>query len=88
MDRATKARIDSLIFAMRGLDPGALVPVEELARKYGLDPLVVRRLAQSEGLPVGPEEPDRPPADPRRSTSVLDLEGLRAAREADSQDEG
>lgn len=83
MDRATKARIDSLVFALRARDRDELVPVEELARRYQLDPLLVHRLAQEEGLPVAELAPPDS-ADPRSPTGVIDVEELqRQAAEDD-----
>lgn len=51
MDRQTKARIDSLLYELRSWDPGAPPPwtLNELAKKFQLDPMVVKRIAEAEG---------------------------------------
>ena len=51
MDRATKAKIDSLLYELRGHDAGEPMPsAEALAKRFHLDPMLVRRIAQSEGI--------------------------------------
>ena len=77
MDRATKARIDSLVFQLRQRSRDVPVPVDDLARRYQLDPLMVRRLAQAEGLPVPELDGARDEADDRSPTGVFDLDELR-----------
>lgn len=51
MKRQDRAKIDSLLHELRSWDPDADPPegLDELALRFQLDPLVVKRLAQSEG---------------------------------------
>lgn len=62
VERADKAKIDSLLYELRSWSPNEAPPMSlaELAQKFQLDPLVVKRVAQSEGWEVNgdavPEE--------------------------------
>lgn len=54
VDRETKARIDSLLYELRTWVPGG-EPKEtlaELAKRFDLDPFVVKRIAHAEGWPL------------------------------------
>jgi hypothetical protein len=76
MDRVTKAKIESLQYALRALSPGAEPPdVNDLATKYQLDPLIVQRVAESEGVELRgtPGDGDAEASDPRSPTGILDL---------------
>ena len=65
VERQDKAKIDSLLHELRAWDPDEDPPtgLHELARRFQLDPLVVKRLAQSEGWNLNgdgvPEEVSR-----------------------------
>lgn len=76
MSEFDKARIDALLADLRRLDPDddALPRIGELARKHQLDPMIVRRIAESEGfdLPNGDGIPD--PVDETTSTGPIDVE--------------
>ena len=60
MDRVTKAKIESLLYALRALPPGADPPdVNDLAAKYQLDPLTeaeTRQYIQHRLLIAGSEK--------------------------------
>ena len=71
MDSMTRARIESLLREIRswsGDEP--LTEVDGLARRYFLDPMMVQRIAESEGIrwhqTTGDEE-----VDPNQATQVL-----------------
>ncbi len=73
MKRQDRAKIDSLLHELRSWDPDEDVPegLDELAVRFQLDPLVIKRLAQSEGWDLNgdgvPKEVD--PAD----TTPIDI---------------
>ena len=76
MDRVTKAKIESLQYALRAIKPGEEPPdVNQLAQKYQLDPLIVQRVAEGEGVELqgSPGEDDAEASDPRSPTGILDL---------------
>lgn len=52
MDHRTKAKIDALLVELRAWDPreDPRHALATLARMFGLDPLIVERLAQSENI--------------------------------------
>jgi hypothetical protein len=51
VDRETKGKIDSLLYALRAWDPGEPPEsVDDLAKRFQLDPLVVQRICEAEGL--------------------------------------
>ncbi len=52
MDRMTRAKVDSLVHLLRTWPEGESVSVEDLARKLQLDPMIVRRIAEEQGLRV------------------------------------
>lgn len=87
MDRATRAKIESLLYEVRSWAPGSpQADVEELARRYRLDPLVVQRLLESEGVEVDEtlelEAEEDTPDGGRRVTAILSVEEIEAARKA------
>lgn len=92
MDRATRARIDSLLHEARSW-PGGQVPVsiDELARRYQLDPLMVHRLLETEGIEVDETLELDPEEDtPQRGhnvTAVISDADLAAAKKAAGLDE-
>lgn len=76
MDRVTRAKIESLQYALRALPPGTEpLDVNDLALKYQLDPLIVQRVAEAEGVELRgtQEEDDAEASDPRSPTGILDL---------------
>ena len=71
MDRSDRARIDSLLAMIRSWPGGLqLQTAEDLAQSFQLDPFIVRRLLETEGLPQRPERRPRR-ADGRRKTVGL-----------------
>ncbi len=85
MDRVTRAKLDSLVHELSIREPlGTLASqedIEEIARRFQLDPMIVRRVAEQQGLRVGPGsvEDERVPtaeADPNQATQVMSLEEL------------
>jgi hypothetical protein len=77
MDRATRAKIDSLTYEIGTWGDGeARLTAEELAKRFQLDPLVVQRIMDSHGFGSSPREPEGT-ADPNRTTQVLDLNEVR-----------
>lgn len=73
MDRMTQAKIDSLLFELRLWNDERRregVAISLLARRFQLDPLVVRRLAENEGIRVLDAENDEG-VDPNRATRSL-----------------
>lgn len=56
VDRVTKAKVESLIAEFRAWAPGEVREgVEDLARRFRLDPMIVKRIAQNEGIDISPE---------------------------------
>jgi hypothetical protein len=76
MDRATRAKIESLLYELRSWRPGECRhTADALAVRFHLDPMLVRRLAQAEG--IGLEgEPDDPDADPNQATAIMSTDDL------------
>ena len=87
MDRVTRAKLDSLVHQLRVHGQGgaqALGSVEALARRLQLDPMIVRRVAEQEGVTLGSDSGERgadPSAesaveagDPNQSTQVMSLD--------------
>lgn len=59
VDRATRAKVDSLLYELRSWSPGEQrYSIEELARRFHLDPFVVRRIAETEGHDLESGVPD------------------------------
>lgn len=50
MDGMTRAKIASLRFTARRLSRSELNDLDELARRFQLDPLIVRRVLENEGI--------------------------------------
>lgn len=80
MDRVTRAKLDSLLHMLR-TRPDQLGSVEALARRLQLDPMIVRRVAEEQGVAV--EAPDEgsnrggaAQADPNQSTQVMSVDAL------------
>jgi len=73
VDRATRAKVDSLLYELRSWAPGEQrFSIDELARRFCLDPFVVRRIAETEGLDVEPGVPElKEQADDSRPTIVV-----------------
>ncbi len=75
MDRVTRAKIESLIHEIRSWSPetdgGGL---ETLARRFQLDPMIVARVAEAEGVTFS-DEPEVE-ADPNQSTQVMSLDDV------------
>lgn len=83
MDRTTRAKIASMLYEVRAQPEGeALASVDELARRFRLDPMVVSRILEAEGLEVDEtaEIDPEPVGKGRRVTAVINLSELDAAR--------
>jgi hypothetical protein len=65
--------VDSLLYELRSWAPGELrFSIEELAKRFHLDPFVVRRIAETEGLDLDPGVPEpKPHADDSKPTIVV-----------------
>ena len=81
MDRVTRAKIESLLYEVRTAPPvakGRPPPTwdaDAIARRYQLDPMIVRALLESEGVPLlAPEEIEE--SDPNGSTQVMSIDDL------------
>ena len=74
MDRVTRARIDSLLYEVRRFPDRAPWGVEELARRYALDPMIVRGLLESEGVRTDVDHADEP--DPNQQTQVMNVDEI------------
>ena len=75
MDRMTRAKVDSLVHLLRTCPGGELGSVDDLARKLQLDPMIVRRIAEEQG--VGLQDGSGTAAgetDPNQSTQVMSLD--------------
>ena len=75
MDRVTRAKVDSLLYELRSWEPGEQRhSIEELAKRFRLDPFVVRRIAETEGLDIelGVPEPKTQADDSRPTIVVFD----------------
>lgn len=77
MDRVTRARIDSLLYEVRRFPDRAPWGVEELARRYALDPMIVRGLLESEGVRTDADHADDP--DPNQQTQVMNVDEIEVA---------
>lgn len=75
MDRAARAKIDSLLYEVRGFPGRAPWDVDGLARRYQLDPVIVRALLETEGVAVVGAEADAD-ADPNGTTQVMSQDEL------------
>lgn len=86
MDRSTRAKIDSMLYEVRAWPEGqAIADVDELARRFRLDPMIVARILEAEGMEVEETaeidpEPKPKPGSGRRVTSVINLAELDRAR--------
>lgn len=92
MDRATRARVESLLHEVRSWPPGQIQSsVDDLARRFQLDPLMVHRLLETEGVLVEEtlelEGDEDVPEGGRRVTAVLSEEEIAAARKAAGLDD-
>lgn len=75
MDRVTRARIDSLLYEVRRSRDRTSWSAEDLGRRYCLDPMIVRRLLEAEGIEVRQERDSTDP-DPNQSTLVMNVDDL------------
>lgn len=89
MDRVTRAKIESLVHELRSWrDGGRRRSLEELVERYKLDPLLIRRIAEAEGIEEPTEEHRAPTANEERDSTptsfiVLDDQALRRMRGED-----
>jgi hypothetical protein len=78
MKKATQARIESLVYQLRQCTGMRSVGVNELARRYRLDPMLVRCIMETEGLLARSRTEDEAEDEPQSGeTQVLDLAELR-----------
>ncbi len=82
LDRVTRAKIDSLLYEVRsgttagnGAKPPGPWDPEALARRYQLDPMIVRALLETERVPLV-DVPSEDEADPNGSTQVMSIDEL------------
>lgn len=82
MDRVTRAKLDSLVHMLRA-HGASLGSIEAVARRLQLDPMIVQRVAEEQGveLPDSDSVPsaDAGPAhdsDPNQSTQVMSLDEI------------
>jgi hypothetical protein len=79
MDRATRAKIDSLLYELRSWKQGEFRGTAEgLAQRFHLDPLVVRRIAEAEGIALC-DDSDDADVDPNQATAVMSTDDLDLA---------
>jgi hypothetical protein len=80
-----RARIDSLLYRLRAWVRGDTpVDAAELAQKYHLDPMIVKRLAETEGVQIadgGAQDDRNDPDTDTRATQTIDIEELRRQTE-------
>ena len=81
MDRVTRAKIESLLYEVRSAGtatngrPPPAWDADAVARRYQLDPMIVRALLESEGVPLlAPEAIED--SDPNGSTQVMSIDDL------------
>lgn len=76
MDRVDKAKLESLIAEIRSWPPGEVrSDAENLARRYRLDPMIVKRVAEAEGVVFEPSKLPSPAA-ATSSTEFLRVDDL------------
>ena len=75
MDRMTRAKVDSLVHELRRCPAEELPSIDDLARKLQLDPMIVRRIAEEQGVSLrdghGAVSAE---ADPNGSTQVMSVD--------------
>ncbi len=77
MDRVTRAKLESLIHELRSRSVSELGSLHDVARRFQLDPLMVRRVAEGEGVTLdGADASAEPASDPNQSTQVMSLDEL------------
>ncbi|MEM6293761.1 MAG: hypothetical protein AAGA54_20975 [Myxococcota bacterium] len=77
MDRVTRAKLESLIHELRSRSVTELGSLADVARRFQLDPLMVRRVAEGEGVSLNDAEASaEPPSDPNQSTQIMSLDEL------------
>ena len=82
MDRVTRAKLDSLVHMLAARGEG-LGSIEAVARRLQLDPMIVRRVAEEQGVDLpaseGAPSAETTPihdADPNQSTQVMSLDEI------------
>jgi len=81
-DRELQKKIGALLHELRSWEPeDDRASVDDLARRHGLDPFVVRRIAASEGHDLRDDGGELATVDPNASTLDLDPEAVRRALE-------
>ncbi len=80
MDRVTRAKLESLVHQLKTRGGEGLGSVEDIARRLQLDPMIVRRVAEQEGVTLGgdDERPADADADPNQSTQVMSLDEVHS----------
>ena len=68
-------RINALLYELREWDPaGAPLDTSDLARRHRLDPMIVRRLAESEGVELHDDDGIPAEVDEEAETGPIDLD--------------
>ncbi|MBV1857967.1 MAG: hypothetical protein KUG77_06105 [Nannocystaceae bacterium] len=81
MDRMTRAKVDSLVHLLRSCPKGELASVDDLARKLQLDPMIVRRIAEEQGIRVRDgDAAASAETDPNQNTQVMSLDEILGER--------
>lgn len=75
MDRTTRAKLDSMLYEVRNFPGRSPWDVEALARRYQIDPMVIRALLESEGVALVTEGADDE-VDPNQTTQVMHQDDL------------
>lgn len=89
MDRVTRAKVESLLHEIRSWKQGGTrLTLDELADRFQLDPLMIRRIAESEGVDFdAPGETIEQGVDRTTAVIVLDPELEAAIKEKMEQGE-
>ena len=76
MDRVTRAKIDSLLYELRGWKADERrSSAEALAQRFRLDPMLVCRIAQAEGIALEGDDDDDD-VDPNQVTAIMSQDEL------------
>ncbi|MCR9165850.1 MAG: hypothetical protein ACE37F_10365 [Nannocystaceae bacterium] len=85
MDRVTRAKLDSLVHLLASSGGRGLGSVQDVARRFQLDPLLVQRVAEEQGVslegrgfapPADSPDGTEAPVDPNQSTQVMSIAEL------------
>lgn len=86
MDRVEKAKLESLIAELRSWRPGEQrSDAENLARRYRLDPMIVARVAEAEGIEFEVSK-DTPKTSTTSATNFIRVEDVENFGRENSED--